>query len=130
MMAVALSEEAALTYTNKCHSGTIVVACINSLSSVTLSGDLAAIDEAETLLQADDIWCRKLKVKTAYHSPHMAFISDQYLKSIQDIVPMVGDEAVEMFSSVTGRKISPAELGPKYCKSLSSLHFRTDNLDD
>lgn len=55
MMAVALSEEAAYKYTTKCTAGTIVVACINSPSSVTLSGDLAAIDEVETFLQGDDI---------------------------------------------------------------------------
>ncbi|PVH76707.1 hypothetical protein DL98DRAFT_535488 [Cadophora sp. DSE1049] len=125
MMAVALSEEAASKYTSKCATGTIVVACINSPSSVTLSGDLTAIKEAETLLRADDIWCRKLKVKTAYHSPHMSFIQDKYLTSIQKVAPMSGNEAVDMFSSVTGRKILPTELGPEYWvkNMLSPVRF-------
>ncbi|KAH9222301.1 hypothetical protein DL95DRAFT_508189 [Leptodontidium sp. 2 PMI_412] len=125
MMAVALSEEAAFKYTTKCTAGTIVVACINSPSSVTLSGDLAAIDEVETFLQGDDIWCRKLKVKTAYHSPHMSLIQDDYLKAIRDIKPLEDDKSVDMFSSVTGRKITSFELGPVYWvrNMLSTVRF-------
>lgn len=72
--------------------------------------------------------CRKLKVKTAYHSPHMSLIQDDYLKAIRDIKPLENDKSVDMFSSVTGRKITSFELGPVYCKSgcpyyLAYLNF-------
>ncbi|KAG4437379.1 hypothetical protein IFR05_007143 [Cadophora sp. M221] len=125
MMAVALSEESVLKYITKCTAGTIAVACINSPLSVTLSGDLTAIDEVEILLQADEVRCKKLKVETAYHSPHMTFIQDVYLKSIRDVEPLKSGKSVEMFSSVTGRKIMPSELGSTYWvrNMLSPVRF-------
>lgn len=125
MMAVAISETDALEYVSKATTGKVVVACINSPSSVTLSGDKTAIDELAVLLKSDEIWGRKLKVNTAYHSHHMKFIADDYLKSIEDISLLTPDGSVAMFSSVTEQKVVPADLGPSYWvrNMLSTVRF-------
>lgn len=46
------------------------MACINSLSLVTISGDVEAIAEVEEQLAAGKIFARQLKVRAAYHSHH------------------------------------------------------------
>jgi acyl transferase domain-containing protein len=127
MMAVALSEDAVLGYTERTASGKVVAACINSPSSVTLSGDKTAIEEVQKLLETDNVWCRKLKVTTAYHSHHMNFIAGDYLKSIEDIKPLDADGSIRMFSSVTGKRILPADLGASYWvqNMLSPVRFST-----
>jgi NADPH:quinone reductase-like Zn-dependent oxidoreductase/ubiquinone/menaquinone biosynthesis C-methylase UbiE len=125
MMAVALSESAAQGYTSRATSGKVVVACINSPLSVTLSGDEVAINEVEEFLKADEVWCRKLKVRTAYHSHHMKAIAEDYLHSIGDIKPLDSQSSITMFSSVTGNKIAAAQLGPSYWveNMLSPVRF-------
>lgn len=121
MMAVATGAESAQEYIGKAMAaaapgaevGDLVVACINSPKSVTLSGDDAAVTEVKKLLQADGIWCRKLLVKTAYHSPHVKVIADQYLRDIEDITTAKPESPsdVSIFSSVAGAEISHDELG-------------------
>ncbi|EAT79697.2 hypothetical protein SNOG_12897 [Parastagonospora nodorum SN15] len=112
MMAVGLAQDEAQKYLENVPPGSAVVACINSPSSVTLSGDVEAIDQLEILISRDGKFARKLEVVTAYHSPHMKEVSGTYLQSIGDIVPLqrhtVGDAPV-MYSSLTGCIISSAE---------------------
>ncbi|KAH6636358.1 hypothetical protein F5144DRAFT_619703 [Chaetomium tenue] len=55
MMAVAMSEEAAREYLAKVEEGDVVIACINSPNSVTISGDDHAVSAVEKLLTADNI---------------------------------------------------------------------------
>ena len=62
--------------------GRMQVAAVNSASSITLSGDEDAIDEAEKLLKVRGTFARKLKVDTAYHSAHMASCAGPYLASL------------------------------------------------
>ncbi|EHK97083.1 putative Lovastatin nonaketide synthase [Glarea lozoyensis 74030] len=115
MMAVSLSESTAQRYVEKLKTGKAVVACINSPTSVTISGDATAIDEIEEIFKQNDVWCRKLKIKTAYHSHHMDSIADEYLDSIKDIAPQsIEGNSVTMFSSVTTNAIISADLGAAY----------------
>nr|UWV21335.1 polyketide synthase 2 [Chaetomium globosum] len=111
MMAAAMSEEAAREYLAKVEEGDVVIACINSPNSVTISGDDHAVSAVEKLLTADNIWCRRLLVKTAYHSPHMEAIADLYRKDIADVRPLEGPSDISVFSSVTGSEISKEEMG-------------------
>lgn len=55
-----------------------VVACVNSPSSTTMAGDIEAIEELETLLKAEGVFARRLRVDTAYHSHHMEPIAEKY----------------------------------------------------
>ena len=115
MMAVGLSEKDVESYLAKLDSSeTAVVACVNSPTNVTISGDSAAIDKLSGLLQPDGVFARRLKVENAYHSPHMQTIADEYLNSIQDINVMSPPSAPIMVSSVTGAPIDLSELDAAY----------------
>ncbi|KAL8983680.1 MAG: hypothetical protein Q9205_002158 [Flavoplaca limonia] len=114
MLACGLGEADVQPYLNRCTSGDVVVACINSPTNVTLSGDLQAIIQIEAMLKADDIFARRLKVDTAYHSPHMHVIAEKYLSSLADIHASDGDEAIKMFSSVAGNLIESKDLSASY----------------
>jgi hybrid polyketide synthase/nonribosomal peptide synthetase ACE1 len=72
MIAVGTSVDDARALCEEGFAGRVQVAAVNSSSSVTLSGDEDAIDEAERILKAQGTFARKLKVDTAYHSAHMA----------------------------------------------------------
>lgn len=64
--------------------GRISVAASNSSTSVTLSGDSDAIDEAKTFYDKKGVFVRILKVDTAYHSSHMVPCSKPYLQALRD----------------------------------------------
>ena len=119
MMAVGLSQAQALEYLAKVPHESAVVACINSPSSVTLSGDVDVIDTLEKLISDDGKFARKLKVKTAYHSPHMRAVAESYLQRMGHIATQAnnttddGNKTV-MYSSLTGKLVEPEELTAKY----------------
>ncbi|KAJ5272907.1 polyketide synthase [Penicillium angulare] len=115
MMAAGLSKEKAEDYIKTVKAGKINVACVNSPSSVTISGDESGIDELQLNLASDNVFCRKLKVENAYHSHHMKLLADRYLKLISHIQPnQPASTPVKMASSVTGDVIQHAQLGPDY----------------
>jgi acyl transferase domain-containing protein/NADPH:quinone reductase-like Zn-dependent oxidoreductase/short-subunit dehydrogenase len=114
MMAAGVSETDAQTYIQKVTDGVAVVACINSPSSVTLSGDVSAINQLEAMLTKEGKFARKLRVKTAYHSPHMQVIADDYFNSMGEIKPKQRTTDTFMYSSVTGKLASPADFDASY----------------
>lgn len=85
MMAVGGSPEQAQMWISQAKKGDIVIACINSPSSVTLSGETAGIDEMTAKFAEMEVFARKLKVDTAYHSPHMQIVAQDYFEYIGDI---------------------------------------------
>ena len=116
MMAVGLGPEAARPYVDDVKNGKVVIACVNSPSSVTLSGDETGIDEILVALKSENIFARKLRVKNAYHSHHMQVLADEYLEALEGMVPQYprSKETVKMASSVTGKCIMYDELTPSY----------------
>jgi acyl transferase domain-containing protein len=64
MMAVGLSKEEALPFLAALTKGKAVIACSNSPSSITISGDEAAIDELHSVLEGEKIFARKLVGKS------------------------------------------------------------------
>ncbi|KAI1618129.1 PKSN polyketide synthase for alternapyrone biosynthesis [Exophiala viscosa] len=114
MMAAGVSEAVAQEYLQKATDGVAVAACINSPSSVTLSGDVSAINQLESMLTKDGKFARKLRVKTAYHSPHMQVIADDYLRAMGDIKPLQGNAGTFMYSSVTGKLASASDFDATY----------------
>ncbi|KAI0097723.1 putative polyketide synthase [Nemania sp. FL0031] len=105
---------------DKVFKGRIVVAAINSPSSVTISGDQDAIGELEQILQDEGRFYRSLQVEKAYHSPHMLPCFNQYVASLRRCElkvaqPNTGESA--WFSSMNGKQIeiaSNAGLGDVY----------------
>ncbi|EOA84353.1 uncharacterized protein SETTUDRAFT_33341 [Exserohilum turcica Et28A] len=127
MLAAGLSEQEAAEYLKEVATGSAVVACVNSPSSVTLSGDVDAINKLEGLISGAGKFARKLKVKTAYHSPHMREVSQGYFERIGTLTPPKRDgNKTLMFSSLKGRLVeSPAELDAQYwvANMESSVQF-------
>lgn len=128
MMSVNIPEAQVDTYLEKvglevgAGNRKIHIACVNSPSNVTLSGNEKAIDQLKIHLDADGIFSQKLKTGVAYHSPVMQSIVEEYLSCVGPLEarPSAPNTAAFMVSSVTGQSISPA--------SLSNGQYWVDNL--
>ena len=114
MMAVGAGPETIQPLLKMVKSGRVVTACINSPTSVTVSGDDEAIDELQPLIEEKEIFNRKLRVDMAYHSHHMELVADEYFEAIKDIQPREGPSAVRYLSSVTGSEAKWSDLGAAY----------------
>lgn len=113
MMAVGLGESDVSKYISKLSASKVVVACVNSPSSTTISGDAPAVMELKAALEADGVFARALKVDTAYHSHHMQLVGDEYLQRLQDLPSNECSSAIRFFSSVTEKEKSDG-FGPSY----------------
>lgn len=117
MMAVGCSREEAdkLISQTKLTGGLVTVACINSPSSVTLSGDVAALEELRAILDERSVFARQLKVDVAYHSAHMNSAIAEYSASIANLEPArpFNGQPI-MVSSVTGSEVDAELLGLYY----------------
>ncbi|KAL2861159.1 uncharacterized protein BJX67DRAFT_386006 [Aspergillus lucknowensis] len=119
MMAVGTSSEEARAFCIEHFSGRLQLAAVNSPSSVTLSGDEEAVDEAEQLYKSQGIFARKLKVDTAYHSMHMSACAVPYLTSldscdIQSIQPPANVTTTWYSSVFDGRPMTSSRLTNQY----------------
>ncbi|GLB22767.1 type I Iterative Polyketide synthase (PKS) [Aspergillus tubingensis] len=121
MLAVSLSKENAQKYLHTLEtqfdSPEVVIACVNSPQSVTLSGKLEQIDALHGLLNRDGVFSRKLAVNVAYHSFQMREISDAYFTALGGLEAPCNRKRRRPFmvSSVTGTLISSERLvEPKY----------------
>ncbi|RDW95260.1 hypothetical protein BP5796_01023 [Coleophoma crateriformis] len=112
MIAVGLSREDAEAYIQRVASGKIVVGCINSPTSVTVSGDIGGIEEMQKLLEADSIFVRRLPVDAGYHSHHMEVIADDYRKLLQKhyLNTEKWSGKVTYSSSVTGSFVTDSDV--------------------
>lgn len=109
MIAVGLGRDAAEAHAAGLKSGKVVIACVNSPSSVTISGDLPAIEELESLLEGEGVFVRRLKVDAAYHSHHMQPIAEDYRAMLEPALKQGIPNDVVFSSPVTGYRIPPAE---------------------
>ncbi|KAG9763794.1 ketoacyl-synt-domain-containing protein, partial [Aureobasidium melanogenum] len=87
MLAVGLSEVEVEPYLEE----GIIVACYNSPSSVTLSGDAEAASRVQGRLEKDKVFVRALKTSgRAYHSHHMKLVGDSYADSLERALRLYG----------------------------------------
>jgi NADPH:quinone reductase-like Zn-dependent oxidoreductase/SAM-dependent methyltransferase len=118
MLAAGLSPAQIEPFLDTLKCGKAVVACINGPSSVTVSGDVEAIEELEKVLKEKEFFCRRLVVDVAYHSHHMELVGGEYLDLISNIRPRIGSKPgkhpVSFFSSVIGAEVRASDLGPQY----------------
>ncbi|KAI9162660.1 reducing type I polyketide synthase [Paramyrothecium foliicola] len=115
MIAVGLSRSEVQHYLERAAGGPgtngLVVACVNSPTNVTISGEEGHIDRLQNLLKADKIFARRLRVGVAYHSFQMKEVADEYRSCIGTLPrPPNARGGSRMASSVTGNWISPYEL--------------------
>ena len=121
MAAVGLSShDASLELSQAELSDVLNIACINSPTSVTLSGEPEALKKLIRVLQSRSIYIRKLKTDgMAYHSPLMEPAANNYLRRMftlfakRDVSCTSGTGV--MISSVWSRKIDITEVRrPQY----------------
>jgi NADPH:quinone reductase-like Zn-dependent oxidoreductase/NAD(P)-dependent dehydrogenase (short-subunit alcohol dehydrogenase family) len=126
MLATGISSTDAQKYLDELPPRSVVVACVNSPSSTTLSGDVDQIDLLEGKLQQDGHFARKLRIDTAYHSPHMEDLVEVVGNAINCIKPedRYGD-SIPMLSSVTKERVHSPDLGGSYWvrNMVSSVEF-------
>lgn len=125
MMAVGLGEKDLQPYMERLDrkDDVLTIACFNSPSNITVSGDEDAIHSLKTLLDQDNIFARKLNVANAYHSKQMEIVAEEYSRLMGDIREMDKLEVkhpVAMISSVTGEAIN--------CEVVESASYWVENL--
>ncbi len=113
MLALGASPEVATAMIEDTKGGQVVIACINSPSSVTLSGDVEAIVTLQAVAEEKRIFARRLHVDVAYHSPHMDVVAEDYRAAMGKIKPALSKN-VHFYSSLTAAKISTLALGSSY----------------
>ncbi|KAI1073750.1 hypothetical protein F5B20DRAFT_586947 [Whalleya microplaca] len=134
MLAVGVSSDVVKTYLET--EPAVYIACYNSPVSLTLSGQVPALERLRDRLQQDGHFARLLQVDLAYHSKHISDIADNYHRLLQEhkIAPTLkGSDQVTMFSSVTGLSIAAGEttLGPDYWRQnmVSAVQFSQSAAD-
>ncbi|KAK8045422.1 hypothetical protein PG993_005446 [Apiospora rasikravindrae] len=116
MMATGLGYDDAAAYTDRHVPGRVVVGCVNSPQSTTLSGDAEAIEKLESIIKGDGHFTRKLEnVDVAYHSDHMRVVAETYRQALAHVSPLPEDpRGIKMFSSLHSKVVSSDMLGPDY----------------
>lgn len=130
MMSVGLSESDIGPFLQHLSRGKASIACVNSPTNVTISGDAVAMDEVAARLEEKDagIFHRSLNVDTAYHSHHMEAVADIYLDRLRPLATerdtRAGDNSIVFISSVSG-EIKTCDFGPAYWTSnlVSKVRF-------
>ncbi|KAI8270597.1 Reducing polyketide synthase FUB1 [Colletotrichum sp. SAR11_239] len=102
MLAAGLSEDEAATYLDQ------------------VPPDRDAISQLCELISADGKFARMLRVKTAYHSPHMSTVAKEYVDRMGVILPLSDeDQVAPMFSSLTSNLVISRDLdGPYWMKNM------------
>lgn len=125
MLAVGAGAEQAERYIER--EDRLVIACYNSPESVTVSGDLKAIESLKSTLDSDGIFARIVRTGgQAYHSHHMDSVALKYSELLQNELGSHKSvsslkRTVPMFSTVTGRPIEGTSILVTYwCKNLTS----------
>jgi len=90
----------------------LAVAVSNSPTSTVLSGDPDALEDVLTGLERDGVFCRRIKVDYASHSPQMDLLRDDLLALLEGLAPR--RTAVPLYSTVTGAIASGQDLGAEY----------------
>ena len=113
MVAIGGSAEEIRPMVKLLKEGRATVACINSPSSITASGDESAIAELQDLVELKQMFNRKLRVDTAYHSHHMSLVAEEYGQAIESVAAE-DHSNVAFHSSLRGHQINTKDLGPSY----------------
>lgn len=127
MLAVGLSADQALEHVEVLASGEgkVCVACINSPSSVTISGDETKILALQDKLERERIFNRRLGIDVAYHSHHMEVFYTDLVEMLGALKPRKFETSIRMISTVLGEDIEGEDLDGTYWarNSVSPVRF-------
>lgn len=111
MLAVGLGHKAIGPYLSGLETS-VDIAAVNSAHAVTLSGTSLALGSIASKLEADAIFHRFTGVDIPYHSRRMEPLKEPLLCALAPIHPQT--PRIPFFSTVSGQKVLPAELGKVY----------------
>ncbi|MGW4059750.1 type I polyketide synthase [Amycolatopsis sp. NPDC004747] len=88
------------------------IAAVNGPSATVVSGEVAALDEAQAAWEAEGVRVRRVPVDYASHSPQVEAIRERILADLAPVTPSSVDTA--FFSTLTGEEIDTVELTADY----------------
>ena len=94
------------------HEDRVSIAVNSSPSSTVLSGDPAALEEIIRRLEAQDVFCRRVKVDVASHSPQMDPLRGELMAALDGVRGQPGK--VPLYSTVTGQASREPDLDATY----------------
>jgi myxalamid-type polyketide synthase MxaD len=94
------------------HERHLAIAVNNSPSSTVLSGDPHTLDEVLARLERSDVFCRRINVDVASHSPQVDSLHDDLVAGLAGV--RAGPAAIPLFSTVTERFVDGGELDAHY----------------
>ncbi|XXT16878.1 SDR family NAD(P)-dependent oxidoreductase [Sorangium sp. So ce429] len=94
------------------YQGRVSVAASNSPSTTVLSGEPGALEELLSELGERGVFCRRVKVDVASHSPQMDPLLDALERELSGLAPAAA--RVPLCSTVTGEGCRGDELGAAY----------------
>jgi acyl transferase domain-containing protein len=103
----------------------VSIAVSNSRQSTVLSGDPDAIDQIIERLESLEVFCRRVRVDVASHSPHMDPLKEELLIALRDLKPQAG--SVPLCSTVRGSVIRGEEMDAAYWVSNLRDTVQFDN---
>lgn len=90
----------------------VALAATNGPTSVTISGEAEAIETLAQRLEKAGVFCRRLAVEYAFHSPQMDPVCEELLHSLAHIRPR--KTRIPLISTVTGCLIDGTEVDAEY----------------
>lgn len=88
------------------------IAASNGTRTTVISGDPGALDALLKELECSGIFCRRIKVDVASHSPQVEPLKEELLSALSSIRPVEGK--IPMRSTVTGAVLRGPELDAHY----------------
>ncbi|OBK31656.1 polyketide synthase [Mycobacterium asiaticum] len=88
------------------------IAAINGVSSVVVSGEVAAVDELVRQCDGGEVRARRIDVDYASHSAHVDVIRAELSEALAHLRP--ASSSVVFYSTVTGQAIDTADLDADY----------------
>ena len=111
MIAVGLARGELAPWLADCRDD-VSIAAVNGPTSLTLSGAAAVIERLAVGFEEAGIFCRRLAVEYAFHSPLMMPVRDELLAALAGIRPRPA--TIPLVSTVTGAAIAGGELDGEY----------------
>lgn len=94
------------------HSAKLSAAVSNGPRTSVLSGDPEALDQVIAELEGRRVFCRRVKVDVASHSPQVDVLHNELVEALQDLHPVNGNTV--MISTVTGKLVHGEHLSARY----------------
>ena len=94
------------------HSAKLSAAVSNGPHTSVLSGDPEALDQVISELEMRKVFCRRVKVDVASHSPQVDVLHNELVETLQDLRPVNG--TISMISTVTGKLVHGDHLSARY----------------